>query len=64
MFEIFCKAPSYIIMDVTPDGKTSGCRIGEVEKVYVPFVGMVFPSWDSVESYYRKYAKQEGFGDC
>ncbi|XP_010693208.1 protein FAR1-RELATED SEQUENCE 8-like [Beta vulgaris subsp. vulgaris] len=50
------------IVAVTPDGRVSGCRIGEVGIVSEPFVGMVFPSYDAVESYYKQYAKQEGFG--
>lgn len=50
------------IVAVTPEGRVSRSRIGEVSVLDVPYVGMVFPSWEGVDCYYKNYGMREGFG--
>lgn len=45
-----CVAPSSAVLESTD------------ESIEAPSVGMVFESWEDVESYYKGYGKQQGFG--
>ncbi|KMT03087.1 hypothetical protein BVRB_8g196450 [Beta vulgaris subsp. vulgaris] len=45
-----CVAPSSAVLESTD------------ESIEAPSVGMVFESWEDVESYYKGYGQQQGFG--
>ncbi|XP_057248123.1 uncharacterized protein LOC130590144 [Beta vulgaris subsp. vulgaris] len=50
------------IVALTPTGKVSGCKIGANEVVPAPFVGMVFPNLEAVDSFYKNMGSRKDWG--
>ncbi|XP_021855045.2 protein FAR-RED ELONGATED HYPOCOTYL 3-like [Spinacia oleracea] len=46
-------------VNITDDEEENGA---DDDVVSPPFVGMVFQSWEEVDTYYKRYGRQQGFG--
>ncbi|KAL2929844.1 Protein FAR1-RELATED SEQUENCE 3 [Bienertia sinuspersici] len=52
-----------VVADVVGDVECTPTKeCSDVVALAPPTVGMVFSSWEEIETYYRAYAKQQGFG--